>query len=187
MVDETWGLARRGADKLHKMHNSKSICRLSEISKSKKLTAYETRSYEVRTMHTHLAVAFTGLLLFLTAACGTAPKGEKFGSDTYSQKDVRVGESGNYDVSVTIQREGAAEQAQCSLRQIEMKPSAGLHRRAWGYVRAYDYDCDGRFENLRFRYSDDQERASNAGERRMLENELWFAFGVVVPTDKQMR
>lgn len=139
-------------------------------------------------MNTDMIIALTGfLVLTLAAACGTAPKGEAPGSDTYSQKDVRVGSSGNYDVSVTIQKESVSGREQCSLREVEMKPSAGLHRRAWSHVRAYDYHCDGRFDNLRFRYPDDKERASIAGERVQLENELWFAFGIVVPVDKQMR
>ena len=126
------------------------------------------------------------LLLTLTAGCASTSKTEAPRTGKYAERDVWVGTSGKYDVRVRIEKSIIAGREQCSLREVEMKPAAGLHREAWGYVRAYDYGCNGRFDTLRFRYEDDQRRAASVTERLELKDELWFAFGTVVPVDKQM-
>lgn len=126
------------------------------------------------------------LLAVMAAGCASAPKGEAPHIDVYMKKNVWMGDVGNYNVAVSIRREGTDKHGRCSQRIVEIKPSAGLHRRAWGYVRAYDYDCDGWFNRLSFRYPRDRQRASIRRERDRLKADLWFAFGSVVPVEEQM-
>ena len=137
-------------------------------------------------MDTRLSFGLLGLLLILVAGCASAPKSERPRGEVYSAPDVWTGSSGRYHVTVRINERRWAGRWRCSLRVIEMKPSPGLHNRAWGYVRAYDYDCDNRFDQLRFRYPDDRQRATVMQERFRLIDELWFAFGTVVPIEEQM-
>lgn len=141
---------------------------------------------EVIDMKVHLTPGLFLLLLTLTAACATAPKKEMPEDEVYTQPDVWTGSSGKYDVTVRIKHKHQAGRWRCSQRVIEMKPSPGLHNQAWGYVEAYDYDCDNRFDRLRFRYPEDRRRAATAQERFRLIDELWFAFGKVVPIEEQM-
>lgn len=103
------------------------------------------------------------------------------GSEDAPSQDVSTysGETEAYEVQVRI----VEVDGRCSERRITLQRRSKLHLEPTVHrVVAHDRNCNEQIDRMEFRDPEDQRRVSHD----RLVQDIWHAFGRVVPIDKQM-